>query len=231
MAPSDAEGRGGAEATRGRRFLAPLWASASRRSLRLPESGCRRRPLPHANGFGSCWEMRASLNSDRCSSVWGQACMPAFGVWCCPHPQPRPHARAGVWGGRKAPAPNTPSKGSPFPPQWEGGRGDGSHTCPGRWSLACPQNELDPGDSPVDKSRTLRYNAYRLVCHTNQSRTCSDSRSERSGERSTGMDRIRRMMPPYPVHPVYPCSSPSCRRSAPESRRGRADAWVLYTRV
>ena len=148
-----------------------------------------------------------------------------------PAPAPRPGQGFGVLGRALCARPKTPSQGSPSPPQWEGGRGDGSHTCPGRWSLACPQNELDPGDSPVDKSRTLRYNAYRLVCHTNQSRTCSHSRSERSGERSTGMDRIHRMMPPYPVHPVYPCSSPSCRRSAPESRRGRADAWVLYTRV
>jgi len=84
-----------------------------------------------------------------CSSVWGPACMPASGVWPCPHPQPRPQGVGaggkglGVWGGRFA-RPKPPSKGSPFAPQWEGGRGDGSHTCPERWSLACPQNELHP---------------------------------------------------------------------------------------
>jgi len=60
-----------------------------------------------------------------CSSVWGQACMPAFGVWCCPHPQPRPQAWARVWGGRFAPAPNPHRRASPSRRSGKGAGGMG----------------------------------------------------------------------------------------------------------
>jgi len=52
--------------------------------------------------------------------------------------------------------------------------------------------------------------------------TCSPSRQEPSGERPTGIDRIRGMVAPHPIHPVHPCASASCPRPAHESRQARS---------
>jgi hypothetical protein len=94
-----------------------------------------------------------------CTSVQGQACVPAFGVWCCPHPQPRPHARAGVWGGRKAPAPNPHRRASPSRRSGKGAGGMGLIPVQnaGRW-LAPRMNY-----TPWARVQRLLYGCRRLT--------------------------------------------------------------------
>ena len=105
------------------------------------------RVLNSAGSRPGPWGFRATWRAERVArSVAWQRQVPIGGKPVCQYPvygaAPTPGGGGQGFGGlgrAQSARPKPPSKGSPFPPQWEGGRGDGSHTCPERWSLACPR--------------------------------------------------------------------------------------------